>query len=116
MLRLLADGDVHGAVVRGLLRQRPSLDLLRVQDVGLRTAPDVEILEWTAAADRIVLSQDRATMKDFAYARVVQGQSMPGLFLLRRAAGIGEAIASVLLIDACSTHEEWRDQVVFIPL
>src|SRR4051812_13544598 len=99
MLRLLTDGDVHGAIVRGLLRQRPSLDLVRVQDVGLRTASDPEILEWAAVADRIVLSQDRATMKDFAYARVVQGQPMPGVFLLRRGAGIGEAIASVLLID-----------------
>ena len=45
MLRLLIDEDVHGDIVAGLRRRHPTLDLVRVQDVGLRSTPDPIILE-----------------------------------------------------------------------
>jgi hypothetical protein len=35
-MKLLVDENFHRAIVRGLLRQLPGLDLVRVQDVGLR--------------------------------------------------------------------------------
>ncbi len=35
MLNLLADENFNGYIVRGLLRHRPALALVRVQDVGL---------------------------------------------------------------------------------
>ena len=36
MLRLLSDENFNGDIVRGLGLRQPDLDLLRVQDVGLR--------------------------------------------------------------------------------
>ena len=33
-MKLLADENFRGALVRGLLRRRPDLDLVRVPDVG----------------------------------------------------------------------------------
>ena len=38
MLKLAADENLNGAIVRGLLRRRSDLDLIRVQDAGLRCA------------------------------------------------------------------------------
>ena len=35
MLRLAADENFNGDMIRGLLRRSPSLDIVRVQDVGL---------------------------------------------------------------------------------
>lgn len=35
MLRLLSDENFNGDIIRGLLLRYPTLDLLRVQDVGL---------------------------------------------------------------------------------
>src|SRR5687767_12793616 len=82
MMRLLSDENFNGEIVRGLLLRRPDLDLCRVQDVGLEAADDPTILEWAAANNRIVLTHDRATMPDFAYARIISGQPMPGVFVL----------------------------------
>ena len=48
MLRLLADENFSGDIVRGLLRLRPELDVVRVQDVGLAGAADSDILAWVA--------------------------------------------------------------------
>ena len=38
MLRLLADENFNGEVVRGLLLRQPDADIVRVQDVGLAGA------------------------------------------------------------------------------
>ncbi len=92
MLRLLSDENFNGDIVRGLLLRRPNLNLLRVQDIGLGEADDPTILEWAAANNRIVLTHDRATMPDFAYARVVAGQPMPGVFVFDDRMPVRQAI------------------------
>src|SRR4051794_18294185 len=116
MLRLLSDENFNGIIVRGLLLRRPTLDLLRVQDVGLEEADDPSVLAWAADNDRIVLTHDRATMPDFAYARVAAGQPMPGVFVLNDHLPVRQAIDELLLLDTGSEQAEWAGQVVYLPL
>ena len=49
MLRLVSDEDVHDDIIRGLRRREPTLNIVRVIDVGLNHTPDPVILEWAAA-------------------------------------------------------------------
>ena len=77
MLRLLADGNFNGDIVRALLLRQPDLDIVRVQDVGLAGVGDLDILAWAAANDRIILTHDRATLPDYAYGRLAIGENMP---------------------------------------
>ena len=44
MLRLLADENFNGDIVRGLLLRQSDLDIIRVQDVGLAGADDPDVL------------------------------------------------------------------------
>jgi hypothetical protein len=44
-VRLLADENFNGAIVRGLLRRNPEVDVVRVQDVGLTGSDDPTVLE-----------------------------------------------------------------------
>ena len=44
-MRLLTDENFNGAILRGLIRRLPELDIVRVQDVGLMNTDDPEILE-----------------------------------------------------------------------
>ncbi len=55
MLRLAADENFDGRIVRGLLRLLPNLDLVRVQDTALAEAQDEAVLEWAAREERLVL-------------------------------------------------------------
>ena len=116
MLRLLSDENLNGDIVRGLLLRRPDLDLNRVQDVGLEEADDSAILAWAATNNRIVLTHDRATMPDFAYARVVTGQSMPGVFVVHDRMALRQAIEELLLMETCSDQVDWAGLVVYLPL
>ncbi|MEO0373140.1 MAG: DUF5615 family PIN-like protein [Cyanobacteria bacterium P01_A01_bin.17] len=82
-MNLLSDENFNGDIVRGLRLRQPDLDLLRVQDVGLREVDDPAILDWAAAHGRILLTHDRATMPDFAYERLVREDPMPGMFVVK---------------------------------
>jgi hypothetical protein len=116
VLRLLADENFNGDIVRGLLLRQPDLDLLRVQDVGLAGADDPEVLTWCAKNDRILLTHDRATMPDFAFQRLSAGESMAGLFILDGRFPVGDAIKEILLIAACSEQAEWDGLAIYLPL
>ena len=116
MLRLLSDENFNGDIIRGLLLRNPALDLLRVQDVGLFEADDPEVLSWAAENNRILLTQDRATMPDFAYERILAGQKMPGIFVINDSTPIRNTIDELLLLDECSQQEEWLGLVLYLPL
>src|SRR5689334_21808795 len=116
MLRLLADENFNGDIVRGLLRRQPDLDLVRVQDVGLAGAEDPDILAWAAENNRIVLTHDRATMSDVAYERVAAGEKMTGVFILSDRFPVGPAMEEILLLVACSEQAEWNGKAVHLPL
>jgi predicted nuclease of predicted toxin-antitoxin system len=116
MLRFLSDENFNSDIVRGLLLRHPDLDLVRVQDVGLEEADDPTILAWAAENNRILLTHDRATMPDFAYARLIDGQPMPGVFVLNDRFPVKQAIDELLLIDACSKQVEWAGRVLYLPL
>jgi predicted nuclease of predicted toxin-antitoxin system len=116
VLKLVSDENFDGAILRGLYRRRPELDVVRVQDVGLKAASDPDILAWSAAEGRILLTHDRDTMADFAYQRAKAGQPMPGVFLVSDQMPIGQAVDEILLAVECLTPEECKDFVRFFPL
>lgn len=116
MARFLADENFNNQIVRGVIRQSPNLDIVRVQDVELSGADDPTVLAWAAQEGRIVLTHDVATMMNFAYERIQAGLSMPGLFEVSRRVPVGLAIEEIILIDECSLEGEWQGQVIFLPL
>jgi hypothetical protein len=116
MLRLLADENVSAPILRGLLRRRPSMDIARVQDVGLEGAADPRVLDWAAKQERIVLTQDFNTMIGFCWDRVGAGEQMPGLFVVRYAAPRIVVIEGLLLMDETTSLSEWANRVTFLPL
>jgi predicted nuclease of predicted toxin-antitoxin system len=116
MLRLLIDEDVHGDIVDGLRRRQPDLDLVRVQDVGLRHSPDPDILEWAARQGRVVVSVDKKTLAVDAWDRVAHGLPMPGVAILRTLLTIGQAIHELELIALAGEPDDVRDQVIYLPL
>ena len=116
MLLLVSDENFNNDILRGLLRRIPELDIVRVQDVGLRGADDPVILEWAANEDRVVLTHDAATMASFAYDRVREGLSMPGVIEVADDLPIGQVIEDVLLLAEYSDKQEWKGQVVYLPL
>ncbi len=116
MLRLAADENFDGRIVRGLLRALPYLDLIRVQDTSLAGAADEDVLDWAAREGRVVLTHDESTMTAAAWARVKAGLPMPGLMEVSSDAPIGQAIEEISVVVVASRPGEHEGQVLFIPL
>jgi predicted nuclease of predicted toxin-antitoxin system len=114
--RFLADENVEPDLVLGLKRRVEGIDIVRVQDVGLRTLDDIAILQWAADDGRVLISRDIKTIPTFAHARVVAGQIMPGVFILRWTISMSEAIDDIALVADASGADEWADRVIYLPL
>ena len=116
MLRLVSDENFNGDIVRGLFRRHPELELVRVQDVGLMQTPDPDILEWAASQGRVLLSHDVSTVPPAAHQRVSDGKPMPGIIIVVDRMPLGQAIDEILFLCLDVEPDEWRDQVLYLPL
>lgn len=116
MLRLAADENFNNDIIRGLLRRKPDLNIIRIQDVSLSGAGDSTVLQWAAREGRVLLTHDVTTITRYFYEHIRAGQSMPGVFEVSRAIPIGRAIEDILLLAECSLEGEWNGQIHYLPL
>jgi predicted nuclease of predicted toxin-antitoxin system len=116
MLKLAADENLNNDILRGLRRMVSTVDVVRVQDVGLAGADDAQVLEWASREGRVLVTHDVATMTEFAYERVAHAQPMPGIFEIPATMSTRQAIEDLRLIVECSLDGEWEGQVRYLPL
>jgi predicted nuclease of predicted toxin-antitoxin system len=107
-IKFLTDENFRRAILDGVLARLPDLDILRVQDAGLRTYSDPKILEVAALENRILLTHDVRTMETHARARIAKSKPMPGVMIIREQVPIGKAIEGIILIAECDHPEEWN--------
>lgn len=115
-MRFLADENFDNRILRGVLRENPDVDIVRVQDTEIAGADDPTVLEWAAREGRILLTRDNQTLNGFTYERIAAGLPMPGVFQFDAQIAIGQAIKDLLLVIGASEASEWDMQVKHFPL
>jgi len=116
MLGFAADENLNHNIVRGLLRRKSDLDIIRIQDVGLSGKGDAMVLEWAAQENRILLTHDVTTITKYAYERINDGLPMPGVFEIEMNSPLGDIIDDIILLADYSYKNEWKGQIVYLPL
>lgn len=116
MLRLAADENLHHPILVGLRRRVPELNLVRVQDAGLISRPDEEVLAWAASEGRVLVTHDVSTIPPIAWARVERGQEMPGVIMVPDLQPRGRMIEDLVLLVQVYGSDEIADQVIYLPL
>jgi hypothetical protein len=114
--RFLADHDLNEHIVAGVLRREPAIEFVPVRELGMSGHADEAILEYAEREKFLVVSHDVNTMPAAAHARLAGGRSFPGMFMVQQTLPIGPVIEDLVLIWSSSELEEWKDQVVFLPL
>jgi predicted nuclease of predicted toxin-antitoxin system len=115
MLKFLADENFDNAIIRGLIRRQPNIDIVRVQDTELYGANDPLVLAWAAQEDRILLTHDVSTITRYAYDRVAKGQAMPGVIEVIAGSSVGRTVEDILLLIECSLDGELTNQIYYLP-
>jgi predicted nuclease of predicted toxin-antitoxin system len=61
-VRFLSDENFRSAIVQGLRRRQPNIDIVTLQDAGFIGQNDPSILAHAAQMDRVLISHDVNTM------------------------------------------------------
>jgi len=117
-LRFLLDEHLAHAIQSQLLRLDGEIEILVL---GQSFAPqigasDQDILLWLERTGYAFVTNNRRTMPDHIRAHYAAGHHLPGLFLLKRQARIGQVIEQIYLLWATSEAEEYIDRVLYLPL
>lgn len=114
MVPLLLDENFNSEAWASL-RSDPGVDVVRVQDLGLRTASDETIVEWASQNGRVLVTHDARTIPKLIKQRIFDGVSSRGVFLFSPFCAIGVMVNELKLMSACSDIDDWDDQVQFLP-
>ena len=90
-LRFLLDENIAPSVADGL--REKGYDVVHVRDVGLRGAPDPDVISFARSEQRVLVTQDA----DFADFRNYPLGTHNGIIRVRVALGTSDAILRVLL-------------------
>ncbi len=92
MIKILADQNFNGRILRGLKARIPELDVVETKIFGLEAFTDHQLLDWAADQDRIILTHDERTFHIFAYEKMTKGEKMSGVIVVPDQTPIGRAI------------------------
>jgi len=117
-VRYLLDENLPAALETGIRRREPALGIDRVGHEGLPPtgANDRELLLYCEHNQRLLVSLDRATMVVHVTEHMMAGHHTFGVFLVRRRASINDIIEDMVLVWSASEADEWRDQLLYLPL
>jgi hypothetical protein len=115
-MRFLADENFNNRILRGLQAILPDLDIIRAQDTAIYKADDPSMLAWAARENRIVLTHDKETIPRFAYERVKKELPMPGVIEVIADTPIGQAIDELAMMIGAGSHQDFENQVNYIPI
>lgn len=115
-MRIAADENFNGKVLRGLQQRLPDIHVIRIQDKALYGATDPDVLAWCAQDKRILLTHDVETLVNDAYECVRQGLPMPGVIRVSTTVTIGEAIDDLELLIGAGEPDDFTNQVKHVPI
>jgi len=114
-LRFLLDENLRGPFAKAILRHNLSgglvLDAVSVGEpidlpLGSR---DPDVLIWAARNDRLLVSEDRTTMRTHLEAHLGGNLHSPGVLLLRPHSSIPEVLSFLVLVAHANEATEWME-------
>lgn len=116
MLRFVLDEHVPEAVVAAVHALEPAVDVVRVQDVGLRTQSDPVLIAWATRSGRLIVTHDFQTLIGLAYRQAAAGTSFPGVVAYLQHSSIGKLAEDIVMVALIPTPDEAENQVFYSPL
>ena len=114
-IRYLADEDLRRRIVRTCLKIEPGIEFLTVQEVGLSSADDDQVLEFAASQGLATVSHDKRTMVPAAINRLTSDLPMTGLFIVTQKAPVKYVAENLVIIWACDDAERWHSRIEYLP-
>lgn len=116
MIKILADQNFNGKILRGLKLRLPELDCVATYEIGIQKYTDYALLTLAAEEGRIILTHDAKTFPDFVYEKIEKSEKMCGVIIVSGYCPIGQAIDEIEIALLCNSESDWENNIVRIPL
>ena len=107
-MRFLADENLSRKLVNALRRYDASIDIVRVQDIGLLGADDASILDWAVNEDRSVITKDRATIPPLVDQLMTLDNPLSKICIIRQNSQLNDVLKTIEAIAKYSRPEDWQ--------
>lgn len=87
-----------------------------IQVFPLRGTQDPDILDWCDQYGFVLVTNNRASMPVHVADHLANSKHIPGILVFRPKATIKAILDDLILIAELSDENEFRDQIVHIPL
>jgi hypothetical protein len=118
--RFLADENLESAIVQGVRLQLPEITLLTAKEAETLSLDDRQVLSQAQALDLILISHDSRTMYNhfaaFLMSRAPDEHSPGVLLVSQERYSIGQIISFIVEVYDLSSHQEWANRIVRLPL
>ncbi|MBX3000203.1 MAG: hypothetical protein KF893_16895 [Caldilineaceae bacterium] len=101
-----------------LTRLQPDLRIYRIgeADAPVKGTPDADVLDWIEANGCMLITNNRASMPAHLADHIALGRHVPGIIQLPRHMNMRMVLDDLWLIWAAAQSDEFRDQIVYLPL
>lgn len=106
---------MNQVIVKAVLRREPAIDFQTAIEADLPGKTDDEVLEISAAENRILVTHDQRTMP-LHFAVFTSQKESSGVILISKKMPIAEAVEELILIWNLSEPYEWSNRIVHLPL
>ncbi|MEH1817009.1 MAG: DUF5615 family PIN-like protein [Nostoc sp.] len=116
-VRFLLDENLSPRLKVAVLRLNPAIDILRVGESNAPTLGtlDPDVLLYLQLSQRLLVTDNRASMPAHLEAHWAEGGHIWGLFWLRPRIPVGQLAQELLLVWETTEAQEWIDQLEWIP-
>ena len=114
----LLDEHIPPFIQAQLARLEPDLRVYRIGDdlTPATGTPDPDVLAWIEVNDCMLVTNNRASMPGHLTDHLALGRHIPGIIQLPRRMNIRAILDDLWLIWAAARPDEFRDQIVHLPL
>ncbi len=113
-VRFQADADFNEIIIKALLRREPKVDFQTATQLKLEGVDDLEVLQLSADAGRILITHDRRTIPSH-FATFIQDRTSSGVVVSKKLA-TRQVVDDLLLIWLATEMDEWQNRIIILPL
>ena len=114
-IRFQADADFNVDIVRAIVRRERAIDFRTAKDAALVGVKDSDVLRIAMQSDRILVTHDQSTLPGHFY-RFIATHDSPGIVIVPQYRSISEIADDLILIWSASNSDDWKNQIVYLPL
>ena len=113
-IRFQADADLNQLLVSAVIRREPKINFQTAFQAKLANLDDLQVLQFAADEQRIIVTHDRRTMP-YHFAEFVKESTSSGVIIVSQQISVHQFAEDILLIWSATEMDDWTNRIAALP-